>query len=205
MPGVVYGGDGEPVAFDVDARELRHALAHGGAVIDAQPSTATSATPVVLKDPQRHPVRGETMHIDLLRVRLDDAIQATVAARAAPAPTTRPASRRAACSSRSRASSTSRRCPNDIPDVDRARRLGAWRSTTRSRSPRSRCPTGVTLLDDLEETVVATLTPPRLETESEDEIETETELVGEGEERRGAGARARPPRAPRDGGDSDDE
>jgi large subunit ribosomal protein L25 len=49
-------------------------------------------------------------------------------------------------------------------------------------------PEGVTLLDDPEETVVATLSPPRLQSETADEIEAETELVGEG----GAG----------DGGDS---
>ena len=45
-------------------------------------------------------------------------------------------------------------------------------------------PDGITLLDDLEETVIATITPPTLEP-VEDEIETETELVGE--EARGAG------------------
>ena len=38
---------------------------------------------------------------------------------------------------------------------------------------------GVTLLDDLEETVIATLSPPRVEEEPEEEIEEETELVGE--------------------------
>ncbi|MDQ3457439.1 MAG: 50S ribosomal protein L25, partial [Actinomycetota bacterium] len=27
IPGVLYGGDGEPLAFSVDGRELRHALA----------------------------------------------------------------------------------------------------------------------------------------------------------------------------------
>ena len=39
-------------------------------------------------------------------------------------------------------------------------------------------PEGVTLLDDLEETVIATITPPTLEP-VEEEIETETALVGE--------------------------
>jgi hypothetical protein len=37
----------------------------------------------------------------------------------------------------------------------------------------------VTFLDDLEETVVATLSPPRLQAETAEEIEAETELVGE--------------------------
>ena len=40
-------------------------------------------------------------------------------------------------------------------------------------------PEGVTLLDDLEETVIATLSPPRLQSETAEEIEAETELVGE--------------------------
>ncbi len=39
-------------------------------------------------------------------------------------------------------------------------------------------PDGIELLDDVDETVIATLTPPRLETE-DDEIESETDLVGE--------------------------
>ena len=39
-------------------------------------------------------------------------------------------------------------------------------------------PEGITLLDDLDETVIATITPPTVETESDD-IEAETELVGE--------------------------
>ena len=38
-----------------------------------------ASTPVVLQEAQRHPVRGETVHVDLLRVRLDKPIQAVVA------------------------------------------------------------------------------------------------------------------------------
>jgi hypothetical protein len=40
-------------------------------------------------------------------------------------------------------------------------------------------PEDVTLLGELEETVLATLSPPKLQTEVEEEIEAETELVGE--------------------------
>jgi large subunit ribosomal protein L25 len=57
-------------------------------------------------------------------------------------------------------------------------------------------PAGVTLLDDLEETVVATLTPPRLEAEL-DELEQETGLVGES-----AAADAGERSTPADAGDS---
>ena len=40
-------------------------------------------------------------------------------------------------------------------------------------------PEGVEILNDLEETVVATLSPPRLQAETSEEIEAETQLVGE--------------------------
>ena len=75
--GVLYGGGQEAVGFDADARELRHALAGSGAVLDLS-IDGGKATPVVLKEAQRHPVRGETVHIDLLRVNLNEAINAVV-------------------------------------------------------------------------------------------------------------------------------
>ncbi len=56
MPGVLYGGDVEPVSFSVEARELRVALAGAGAVVDLSIDGA-KATPVVLKEAQRDPVR----------------------------------------------------------------------------------------------------------------------------------------------------
>ena len=159
VPGVLYGGGEDPLAFAVDARELRHALAARGAVLELR-STATRR-PAVLKDAQRHPVRGETMHVDFLRVDLDVADPRDVVplelvgAEEAPGvreggvlehvtrelniealPTRHP---------RGRSSSTSPRM--EINDTVPLSAVTA--------------PEGVTLLDDLEETVVATLTPPR--------------------------------------------
>ena len=46
--------------------------------MDVSVDGSPEATPVVLKEAQRHPVRGETVHIDLLRVRLDRKIHAVV-------------------------------------------------------------------------------------------------------------------------------
>src|SRR6476646_11539847 len=77
VPGVVYGGGADSVGFDADARELRLALAGSGAVLDLSVDGGR-ATPVVLKEAQRDPVRGQTIHVDLLRVRLDEAIHAVV-------------------------------------------------------------------------------------------------------------------------------
>src|SRR3954452_14923737 len=73
VPGVLYGGEGEPVPFDVDARELRHALHASGAVLEVEIGGETATA--VLKDSQHHPVRGETLHVDLARVRMAMAIQ----------------------------------------------------------------------------------------------------------------------------------
>ncbi|HEV7884929.1 MAG TPA: hypothetical protein VGO81_15255, partial [Solirubrobacteraceae bacterium] len=50
VPGILYGGDGEPLTFSVDARELRHALAARGAVLEVIDEGA--AIPAILKSAQ---------------------------------------------------------------------------------------------------------------------------------------------------------
>lgn len=77
MPGVLYGGDAAPVPITVDARVLRQTLAVNTAVIDLSVDGG-SPEPVVLKETQRHPVRGEITHVDLLRVDLKQKILSVV-------------------------------------------------------------------------------------------------------------------------------
>ena len=76
VPGIVYGGGSDTRHFQVNERELRNVLVHGGALIDIE--LDGKSTPVVIKDQQRHPVRGEVMHLDLLEVKLDEKIEADV-------------------------------------------------------------------------------------------------------------------------------
>ena len=76
VPGVVYGGGDEPQTFSVNARILRSALAHAGSVLDLAVDGGT-ATPVIVKDVQNHPVRGEAIHVDLLRVDMSQPIHST--------------------------------------------------------------------------------------------------------------------------------
>jgi ribosomal protein L25 (general stress protein Ctc) len=57
VPGVLYGGGGDAVSFAVDERELRHALAARGAVLEVAVDGGRP-TPAVLKDHQRDPARG---------------------------------------------------------------------------------------------------------------------------------------------------
>lgn len=177
VPGVVYGGGDEPLSFQVESRELRNALQHAGAVLDLSVDGA-QATPVVLKELSRHPVSGETMHIDLLRVRLDRTIQSTVTLELIGAEDA-PGAREGGVLEHVMRELTIEALPNDIPDSIKydvsEMQIGDTVTLDAVQTP-----SGVQLLDDLE-TVVATLTPPRLQTEDEEEIEQETEVVGEGE------------------------
>jgi large subunit ribosomal protein L25 len=75
--GTVYGGGKDAISFQIDARVLRTALAQTGAVIDLQ-LDGGPAEPVVLKERVRHPVSGDTVHVDLLRVDLSKPIQTQV-------------------------------------------------------------------------------------------------------------------------------
>jgi large subunit ribosomal protein L25 len=176
VPGVVYGGEGEPIAFEVDARTLRQALAHGGAVI-ALTVEGGGETPVVLKDQQRHPVTGDTMHVDLLRVDLRQRITATVVLELTGADDA-PGVKAGGVLEQVTRELNIEALPNEIPDTIQHDVSAAEIGDTITLAAVT-APSGVTLLDD-PETVVVTLSPPRLSTEADEEIETETEVVGEG-------------------------
>lgn len=176
VPGVVYGGEGESIAFQVDARLLRNALAHGGAVIELAVE-GEGRTPVVLKDQQRHPVTGNTMHVDLLRVDLRQKITTTVVLELTGVEDA-PGVKAGGVLEQVTRELTIEALPTEIPDTIEHDVSTAEIGDTISLEAVA-VPQGVTLLDDLE-TVVVTLTPPRLSIEPEEEIEQETEVVGEG-------------------------
>ncbi len=183
VPGVLYGGGEQPLSFDVDARELRLALARAGAVLDLSVDGA-KPTPVILKEAQRHPVRGETVHVDLLRVRLDKPIHAIVALELTGAEES-PGAREGGVLEQITRELNVEALPTAIPEAivhDVSGMQIGETLTLAAVTP----PPGVALLDDLEETVLATLTPPRLQTEADTEIEAETEVVGEAEKAEGA-------------------
>jgi large subunit ribosomal protein L25 len=174
VPGVLYGGDGDPIAFSADARELRSALAASGAVLDVVENGAS--TPAVLKSAQYHPVRGETMHVDLLRVNLTVAIHAVVALELVGGDDS-PGVKNGGVLEQITRELNIEALPAEIPEslTFDVSGLEINDTVTLADVP---VPAGVVLLDDLDETVIATLSPPRVETDA-DEIESETELVGE--------------------------
>jgi large subunit ribosomal protein L25 len=173
VPGVIYGGGEDPQHFAVDARILRNTLAHAGQVIEISLDGANSN--VLIKDVQRHPVRGEAVHVDLLRVRMDVSIHATVpidftGSDAAPGVT------EGGIFNQELREVNIEALPGDIPDTIQHDVSGLAINETITLAVLT-APPGVTLLDD-PETVIATITPPTLEP-VDDEIETETEIVGD--------------------------
>jgi large subunit ribosomal protein L25 len=201
VPGILYGGDAEPLAFSVDARELRHALAASGAVLEV--TDGDHSSPAILKSAHYHPVRGETMHVDLLRVNLNVAIHAVVPLELTGGEDA-PGVKEGGVLEQITRELNIEALPTAIPESithDVSRMEINDTITLTELTP----PAGITLLDDPEETVIATLTPPRLETE-DDEIEAETGIVGEGAgEAEGSAADADAGDVPADAGDASSE
>jgi large subunit ribosomal protein L25 len=185
IPGVLYGSGKSPHAICVAERELRRALTgdHGlhailDVVLDGQNSTHAS----ILKDYQQDPIRGRITHVDLQEVRLDQAIQAQVVIELVGAEDS-PGVKEGGVLSQVNREVNVEALPLEVPerlelDVSRL----AIGDTLRVADLRA--PEGVTLLDDPEETVLATMTMPTRFVEpeivTEEEEEEELELA-EGE------------------------
>jgi large subunit ribosomal protein L25 len=174
VPGTLYGAGDEPRSFQVDARILRNALAHAHAVIEIS-FDGGQTQPVMVKDLQRHPVRGETVHVDLLRVRLDQTIQTTVTLHLDGADVA-PGVKEGGILTQELIHLNVEALPGDVPDAISFDvsdlELHATVTVAELTAPR-----GVTLLDD-PETVAVTITAPSVEPTSDD-IEVETQIVGD--------------------------
>lgn len=72
VPGVIYGYEVTPTAVSVDSLELYHAL-HTGAGTNVLLTVALDGDDrlCVARDIQRHPVKGDVTHLDLLSVDKD--------------------------------------------------------------------------------------------------------------------------------------
>ena len=180
VPGVVYGQGGEARPFQVPARELRHVLAEGQTLLDLQ-LDGSKAVPVVIKEQQHHPVRGDVLHLDCLEVRLDEEIEAEVPIELEGADQA-PGVREGGVLEHVTREVTVEALPTEIPeritvdvsDMDINDTINLASVTI---------PSAVKLMaEEPEEITIATLSPPRVEEEPEPEVEEEAELVGEGEE-----------------------
>ncbi|MEA2347021.1 MAG: large subunit ribosomal protein [Thermoleophilaceae bacterium] len=174
VPGIIYGGEGDPMAFKVNNRELYKVLHGGSAVLDI--TVDGKDIPVIVKDRQLHPVRGEVMHIDLLQVNLLEKIQSTVAIELEGADNA-PGVKEGGVLEQITRELNIEALPTDIPesivvDVSEMEMLATMTLSEVT------APSTVTLLDDLEETVIATITPPS-KVEEPETVEEDPELIGE--------------------------
>jgi large subunit ribosomal protein L25 len=81
IPGILYGNGREAFAFAVESRHLRETLAAAGgrhAILEVKVPGASTPVHAFIKDMQLHPLRDTLTHFDLLEVRMDRPIQATV-------------------------------------------------------------------------------------------------------------------------------
>jgi large subunit ribosomal protein L25 len=131
---------------------------------------------VIVKDQQQHPVRDELLHIDLLEVRLDEKIQTQVSVHLEGAEEA-PGIKEGGVLEHVTHQLNIEALPTAIPDVIVVDVSGMEIAATMHLSE-IKAPEGVEFLDDLEETIIATVVVPT-EVEEPEEIEEETELVGE--------------------------
>jgi len=180
VPGVVYGQGGEARPFQVPERELRHILAQGQTLLDLE-IDGSKAVPVVIKEQQHHPLRGEVVHLDCLEVRLDEEIQAEVTIELEGADQA-PGVRDGGVLEHVGREVTVEALPTAIPEQITLDVSEMQINDTLSLDAVTP-PEGVKfMVDEPEEWTIATLSPPRVEEEPEPELEEEAELVGEGEE-----------------------
>ncbi len=173
IPGVIYGGGEDCAAISVDARELRHALAARGAVLEV--TDGDGGTPAILKSAQYHPVRGETMHVDLLRVDLSVAIHAVVPLELTGGDDA-PGTKEGGVLEQITRELNIEALPSAIPEAIFHDVSGMDINDTITLAEVT-VPDGVTLLDD-PETVAVTIISPSVEP-TDDEIEVETQIVGD--------------------------
>jgi len=193
VPGVVYSGGSEAAPFQVNDRDVRSILNEGAALFDLE-IEGSKAVPVVIKEEQRHPVRGDLQHLDLMQVNLKEAIQAEVAIELEGVDDA-PGVKGGGVLEHVTREITVEALPAEIPDnicID----VSTLEINDTLSLDSVTAPEGVTFVaDEPEEVTIVTVSPPRVE-EAAPEVEEETELVGEGE---GDGEAAEG-----DGGDSGD-
>lgn len=179
VPGVLYGRGQDPLSFSVDARELRHALAGHGAVLELAMGDKT--TPAVLKSSDKHPVRGEILHVDMLRVDLNKPISAVVTIELTGTDDA-PGVKEGGVLEHVTREVTIEALPADIPETIQFD-VSEMNVNDTLHLSALQAPAGVTIVvaEDAEDAVIATVTPPRVsDVEEGEELETETQVVGEG-------------------------
>jgi large subunit ribosomal protein L25 len=162
IPGILYGR-ATPIAISVGERDLRAALttpAGSHAVLDVAIGGG-SAHSAILKEFQRDKVRGTITHVDLQEVRLDQPIQTAVALTLVGESV---GVKEGGVLTQVATEVNIEALPLEVPqhlEID----VTELRIGDTLRLSELAVPAGVTVLDDLEETVIATVVHQRTEEE----------------------------------------
>lgn len=195
IPGVLYGKGKPSRAFVVAERDLRGALTGPSglhAILDVVLAGQATAHPSIVKEYQRDPIRGTVTHVDLQEVRLDQPIQALVAVSLVGEA---PGVKLGGVLTHVTRDVNVEALPMSIPehvDLD----VSALEIGDTLRVEDLPAVSGVTYLDDPHETVLVTVTLPKLVVEEEPEVvegeegeaAVEGEAPAEGAEGESAGA-----------------
>lgn len=177
VPGVVYSDGSEALSFQVENRDARVILGSGHALFDLQ-IEGSDSVPVVVKELQHHPVRGDLQHLDLQKVDLKVKIQAEVAV-VLIGEEDAPGNKQGGVLEHVTREVTVEALPTGIPDSIELDVSAMEINDTLSLED-LKAPDGVELIsDDPAEVTMVTLSPPRVEEEPETEVEADPEVVGE--------------------------
>ncbi len=177
VPGVVYSEGTEAISFQVASGDARVILGEGHALFDLH-IEGSDAVPVVVKEQQHHPVRGDLQHLDLQKVDLNVKIQAEVAV-VLEGEEDSPGNKQGGVLEHVTREVTVEALPTAIPDsitLD----VSAMEINDTLTLEDLKAPEGVELIsDEPAEVTLVTLTPPRVEETPETEVEADPEVVGE--------------------------
>ena len=183
IPGVLYGKTAAR-AIVIEERALRAALNTDSglhAVLDVVVEGQTTAHPSILKDYQRHPVRGHVSHVDLQEVRLDKPIHAVIQVHLVGTEDA-PGVREGGVLSQPATTINVEALPMEIPEsieVD----VSAMEMGDTLRLEDVALQEGVTFLDDPHEIVIATVAAPMREEDLEAAVdEAAAEGLGDGDD-----------------------
>ncbi len=82
LPAVLYGQKEAPVSLSIDEHEMNGILrVHPDSAVVSLEIDGKDAVNVIVRDVQRHPARGNLLHVDFQRIRLDEKIRVDVPVR----------------------------------------------------------------------------------------------------------------------------
>lgn len=176
------------MSFQVESRDARVILNEGHALFDLE-IEGSKAVPVVVKEQQHHPVRGDLQHLDLQQVDLNQAIQAEVPIELT-GDDVSPGVKQGGVLDQPTREITVEALPAEIPDSLTLDVSEMEINDTLSLESLV-APEGVVFIaDEPSEITLVTLSPPRVEEEPETDVESDPELVGEEGEAEGDAAEA---------------